>query len=167
MKKLNRKGFTLIELLAVIVILGVILIIAIPSISAAILNARKNAYVDTADQLVDAVRIGALSNPTILPSGTNVTIVKLAAIKLEKGSKEKSPFGGTYNVSSYIRIDYDDDEDEYVYSICLTDGTRGIPETDIREVTTGTVDLTGGTCGTPDGTITQTIDAVGELYGNW
>ena len=39
----NKKGFTLIELLAVIVILGIILVIAIPSISAAILNSRKNA----------------------------------------------------------------------------------------------------------------------------
>ena len=41
------KGFTLIELLAVIIILGVLMIIAIPSVSSYITNARKNAYITT------------------------------------------------------------------------------------------------------------------------
>ena len=36
MKRLNKKGFTLVELLVVIVILGVIMSIAIPSITSSI-----------------------------------------------------------------------------------------------------------------------------------
>ncbi|NLA33294.1 MAG: prepilin-type N-terminal cleavage/methylation domain-containing protein [Tenericutes bacterium] len=119
MKKTNKKGFTLIELLAVIVILGIILIIAIPSISAAILNARKNAYVDTAIQLVDGVRMAALSNPALLPSGAETTNVSISAIKLEKGSNSKSPFGNEYEPMSYVQIT--SSGEDYIYSICLMD----------------------------------------------
>ena len=56
MKRLNKKGFTLIELLAVIIILGILMIIAIPSVTSYIQNSRKSAYVDTAVAYVDAVR---------------------------------------------------------------------------------------------------------------
>ena len=45
--KMNKKGFTLIELLAVIIILGVLMIIAIPSVTTYIQNSRKSAWVDT------------------------------------------------------------------------------------------------------------------------
>ncbi len=50
MKKKN--GFTLIELLAVIIILGILMIIAIPSVTNYISNSRKSAYVDTAKEIV-------------------------------------------------------------------------------------------------------------------
>ena len=56
-KKKKKKGaFTLIELLAVIIILGVIMIIAIPSVTKYISNSRKNAYIDTAKNLVGSAR---------------------------------------------------------------------------------------------------------------
>ncbi|MBO5375413.1 MAG: prepilin-type N-terminal cleavage/methylation domain-containing protein, partial [Bacilli bacterium] len=45
----NKKGFTLIELLAVIIILGVLMIIAIPSVTEYIQTARKKAYVSILD----------------------------------------------------------------------------------------------------------------------
>ena len=48
----NKKGFTLIELLAVIIILGVIMLIAIPSVTRYINESRKDTYIDTARQIV-------------------------------------------------------------------------------------------------------------------
>jgi prepilin-type N-terminal cleavage/methylation domain-containing protein len=55
-KKTKKKGFTLIELLAVIIILGVLMIIAIPSVTSYISDSRKNAYIDTAKELISGAR---------------------------------------------------------------------------------------------------------------
>ena len=43
----NKKAFTLIELLAVLVILGVILLIAVPEVNKYIETSRKNSYLET------------------------------------------------------------------------------------------------------------------------
>ena len=52
----NEKGFTLIELLAVVIILGVLMIIAIPSVSKYINDSRKSGYVSTARNIASGVR---------------------------------------------------------------------------------------------------------------
>lgn len=44
MRRFNRKGFTLIELLAVIVILGLVMVVTIPSVVSAVKAARQEAY---------------------------------------------------------------------------------------------------------------------------
>lgn len=53
----DEKGFTLIELLAVIVILGIIAVIAIPLIGNIIDNSKKDSDVATARQIYDASRL--------------------------------------------------------------------------------------------------------------
>lgn len=56
MKKLNKKGFTLVELLAVIVILGVIMLIAIPSVGTIISNSRKNSFVSSGKMYISTMQ---------------------------------------------------------------------------------------------------------------
>lgn len=52
----KKQGFTLVELLAVIVVLGIILVIAIPNIQQIITNARKEAYERQKEFIADAAK---------------------------------------------------------------------------------------------------------------
>lgn len=51
---MKKNGFTLVELIAVIIILGILMIVAIPSISTYIDNSRKSAYVATIKDIVQS-----------------------------------------------------------------------------------------------------------------
>lgn len=106
MKYKNQKAFTLIELLAVIVILGVIMVIAIPSVTQYITNSRKDAYVDTAKALIRAVSTASIDGTYPLPQHKNeVTIVSISMIELDGGKGEKSPFGNAWRANkTYVAI---------------------------------------------------------------
>jgi type IV pilus assembly protein PilA len=102
----NKRGFTLIELLAVIIILGVIMLIAIPSVTRFINDSRKKSYIDTAQQYIK----GAI---TMVNSGeldiydTSVTYyIPSSCINVESGGK--SPYGGEFSYA-YIIVTYAND----------------------------------------------------------
>ena len=60
--KLNRKGFTLIELLAVITIMGILMLVAIPAVSRTIENSRRDTFADVAKEYVNTVRNAVLAD---------------------------------------------------------------------------------------------------------
>jgi type IV pilus assembly protein PilA len=62
----EEKGLTLIELLAVIVILGIIAAIAIPSIGKVISNSKDKAQIAEAIQIIDAARLSHADDPSIV-----------------------------------------------------------------------------------------------------
>ncbi len=90
----NEKGFTLIELLAVIIILGAVMTIAIPSISYLITNSRKEVYVKNAKRVISQAKIDVLDDNAYsqyLYDEDTTVYLHVDNIQLEKG--KISPFG--------------------------------------------------------------------------
>lgn len=65
MKKANSKGFTLIELLAVITIMGILMLVAIPAVSRTIENARRDTFMDTAKAYANAIMTAVAADEII------------------------------------------------------------------------------------------------------
>ena len=111
----NKKifGFTLIELLAVIIILGVLMIIAIPSVTEYISSSRKSAYITTAEQYISGARnkINAAEIPIYDVDKTYY--VPTSCIALEKGGD--SPFGEIEE--GYIVVTYDGHGYDYYFTV--------------------------------------------------
>jgi type IV pilus assembly protein PilA len=73
-KEENQKGFTLIELLAVIVILGIIAVIAIPMIGNIINKSKSDSDLATARQIYDAARLFVTAEDNGDFDGKSITI---------------------------------------------------------------------------------------------
>ena len=162
MKKLNKKGFTLIELLAVIVILAILVAVAIPAVTRYLNTAREGTYQDNAQAAISVVRNDVISqfgaatskiyclnkaccskdgavttatdaNSCTTAGGTwnNVSVNDLLEKKLTT-----SPYGANYSDTSYVLVELQTDG-SYKYTICITDGTRGISANEDVIATTG------------------------------
>lgn len=70
----NKKGFTLVELLAVIVIMGILMMIAIPAVSRIIENVRKDSFINTARSYANAAKTMWTAD-SLICEGTNATAV--------------------------------------------------------------------------------------------
>ena len=119
MKIKSQKGFTLIELLAVIVILGVILAIAIPSVAKYINNAKKSTYIINVKEYVDAAKkeFNLTGSDYLFPVNPNeATVITFKELEnaLENGGK-KSSYGGEF-------------EEKLSYVVIVNIGTAEVPK---------------------------------------
>lgn len=126
MKKRSIKGFTLIELLAVIIIMGVLMMTAIPAVTKYIENSRKDTFWQTAKSYIDASKTTLLSGdfkvnksnfsgvaagddcdlpPVAVVDSTNkkifmyYTSIDIMQIDMEKG-KGKSSFNRSFGTTA-------------------------------------------------------------------
>ena len=120
-KKKKKKGFTLIELLAVIIILGILMIIAIPSVTRYISDSRKSAYIDTAKQIVSGAR--NIVNEGKLGMYDTDTTYYIPAKFVNTENSLKSPYGEF--TEAYVGVIYDGQGYKY-YWISVDDAGQGV-----------------------------------------
>ena len=124
----NKKGFTLIELLAVIIMLGIVALIAIPAVSKYLNSSTDTTYKTYEKSMTEAAKnwiIECISGnlQCDLPSNNNDERVSLSAL-IEEGfiDNMKDPDGNNFcSTSSYVIIKGDKVE-KYQYNACLSCG---------------------------------------------
>jgi len=134
MKKLSKKGFTLIELLAVIVILGLLMAIAIPSVTKYINQSKKKTLVTTINNYISAASVEVNNMEYKFTDPTVVYAIPVNCIALEKGGDD--PFGDwvpNHTVDTngeitqfgtnwaYVLVQYDSSNHNYIYGFTFKD----------------------------------------------
>lgn len=99
---MNKKGFTLIELLAVIVILALISLIAIPNITSVIENNKKELMVTDAIHLISLARYEIEANPSYRAKSEYIMYMK--SLNALGQIKDENAFGEIYDQDkSYVK----------------------------------------------------------------
>lgn len=113
MKLKNKKAFTLVELIATIVILGVIMIIAIPNVLNIIDKNKKDDFIEAAKLLVTEVEYKVKSDQNIeLPKENNKGIL-VTLNYLKSNSFENCPYEYNYSLKSFVLVAMIDNKYEY------------------------------------------------------
>ncbi len=182
MRKLNSKGFTLIELLAVITIMGILMLVAIPAVSRTIENSRRDTFMDTAKSYVNAMKTAVAADEIAChePSATADTdpYTTVSALPtgdyyyefasddpsgtdlLEQGGKSS---WGNSEVEGYIKFakTASGSTSTYVYSVSMVDkGAHGFTEVAYDSLSRADVKTGGVTYAAPaSGSATCKINA--------
>lgn len=110
----KQKGFTLVELLAVMVILGIIMVIALPNVTGILSKNRNSTYIEDAKKLATTAEYKLRGSSTGIIKPTNGQCVIMNLAYLDNSEFEEPPYGGEYlKNKSYVVIKKNGAEFEY------------------------------------------------------
>lgn len=190
----NRKGFTLIELLAVIVILAILVMVAIPAVTKYLNTARAGTFSDNAHTAISAVRTAVIANGIEqtefkIGDGTNIGScsvkkdnqeIKDEASCLQNNGiwhytinsllekkLERSPFGLKYCNDSYIKVTVDSDGTTTYCMALMDEGGHGFAEcTEEKSISDKAVIISSNKTGTAACSQIATAKSAGDNGGN-
>lgn len=94
---MNNKGFTLVELLAMLVVLGALMIIAIPNITGIVGNQRLNTIRNDATTMVETSKVKVAKDELISKPGPGKCLVFSLSYVNDNDNIELGPNGGEYD----------------------------------------------------------------------
>lgn len=114
----NERGITLVELLVVVVILGILAGIAVPSVGNIIENSKLDAHIANAQQIVSAYKLYYAGEPDPDDEPSLIELAKAGYLEAEI----KDPHGDIYD-SDLSKVKYEvttvDDLDVATYKVTL------------------------------------------------
>ena len=163
--KKRKRAFTLIEILAVIVILGIVALIAVPIVSNYISDSRTKTYMGHESTMRDAARSMVVEcidgkEECDLPQTNQTREIYLDEL-IDKGFSQKlqNPQNGGYcnSALSYVRI-HNTGNSNYEFEACLYCGTY-VTESDNCAKIDDTKDKVPPTCGKVEGESSEWINS--------
>ena len=111
---MNKKnGFTLIEIISVVIILGILMILAVPAVTSIIGDSRASTYVTDANSFITSAR-NIVTNKSIYIGQDMDTTFYIPYSCIKDELEHKSPYGEWNKV--YVAITYDGEKYYYYYT---------------------------------------------------
>ena len=133
----NKKAFTLIELLAVIVILGIIMLIAIPGVTGYITASRKNTLLTTIEEYIRIANTEINSATYSFYEPNRIYAIPIECLPIEKGGED--PFGEWLQANSdywaYVLAEYNPSNNTFTFGFTFRDSAdNGLYPTERNQI---------------------------------